>query len=205
MPSLIKYFTSAIGAAALMIGAASEGATPAAGESVSAVWKPIEINYAYVGFTTAYGCDALSDRLEAILKTVGAHPETLVRVGGCNIDHPSKNLLVSITTAMPVAASEAKSDAADKDAQKTLKLLKINNPHETFAASWQTVDLARDHKLDLKPGDCELMDGLVRSVFPKLPLKIVENDVSCTPNQLSIKTPPLTVSALIPQKTLASR
>jgi hypothetical protein len=58
--------------------------------------------------------------------------------------------------------------------------------------------LSRDRRLDLAPGDCELMEGLSKDVLPKLSIKIVSDRVLCTPNNLSITTPELTVSALVP-------
>jgi hypothetical protein len=59
------------------------------------------------------------------------------------------------------------------------------------------VDLGRDRKLDLQPGDCELMEGLRDQVLPKMSIKVVSDAVHCTPKQLSIQTPELKVSALV--------
>ena len=42
------------------------------------------------------------------------------------------------------------------------------------------------------------MEGLSKDVLPKLSVKVITDRVSCTPNNLSISTPPLTVSALVP-------
>ena len=82
----------------------------------------------------------------------------------------------------------AHADSIEKDPLKT----------EPFPAQWKTVELARDRRLDLQPGDCELMEGLSKDVLPKLSIKIVSDRVLCTPNNLSITTPELTVSALVP-------
>ena len=69
---------------------------------------------------------------------------------------------------------------------------------EEFSAIWKTVDLSRDRRLDLQPGDCELMAGLRDEVLPKLSIKVVSDQVRCTPKQLDIRTPELKVSALVP-------
>lgn len=189
-------------AAALPVGAvgASENAAP-----IQSMWHLQEINYSYMGFTTAYNCDAFETKLESILKSLGAHPATRVRASGCQLNVPSRNFFVTITTARPVPASEEaamaiKSGKRTESQQKLLDRLGVKNPVSTdaFAAQWTTVDLSRDRKLDLQPGDCELMEGLRDQVLPKMGIKVVSDDVNCTPKQLSIQTPELKVSALVP-------
>jgi hypothetical protein len=191
-------FVVAATVAATSILTTSAIAAPAG--DVSAVWKPAEIHYAYFGFTTAYNCDALEDRLQTILKKLGAHPKTRVLVSGCEINRPSRNSLIRITTATPQPAAGSPASES-KDDQAALKRLGVTDPHQTFSAQWQTVNLGTDRKLNLEPGDCEMMEGLAKSVFPKLNINVVQNDVSCTPNQISIVTPTLKVEALVAQST----
>jgi hypothetical protein len=38
-------------------------------------------------------------------------------------------------------------------------------------------------------------------VLPKLGVKVVQENVRCTPNQIGLTTPQLTVSALVPTKS----
>ncbi|HET9448406.1 MAG TPA: hypothetical protein VFO35_19205, partial [Steroidobacteraceae bacterium] len=52
---------------------ATESAQP-----VQSVWQPAEIKYSYVGFTTAYNCDAFESKVRSILLTLGATPLTKV-------------------------------------------------------------------------------------------------------------------------------
>ena len=171
---------------------------------VQSVWQPQEIKYSYVGFTTAYNCEAFESKLKSILKSVGAHPETKVRASGCDQNRPSRNFFVTITTATPVPATEEaikriKSSGYSESQQKLLEKLGKKSPvsSDQFPAQWQTVDLAQDRKLDLQPGDCELMEGLRDHVLPKLEIKVIENGVQCTPKRLSIQTPQLKVSSLV--------
>jgi hypothetical protein len=194
-----------IASAAIPLGAyatASLDDSPAA----PSTWKPQEIRYSYHGFTTAYGCEAYESRVKEILTTLGAHPQTKVRASGCRLDRPSRNFFVTITTATPVAASDAASSTDAKSEQALLKRLgaKSDLTEEQFPAAWKTVDLSRDRKLDLQPGDCELMEGLRDHVLPKLSARIVADKVFCTPKQLSIQTPELQVSALVPLRTADS-
>lgn len=189
-------------AAALPVGAAvaSETAAP-----VQSMWQPQEIHYSFMGFTAAYNCDAFETKLETILKSLGAHPATKVRASGCQMNVPSRNFFVTITTATPVPATEEaamaiKSGKATESQQKLFDRLGVKSPVSTdaFPAQWKTVDLARDRKLDLQPGDCELMEGLRDQVLPKMSIKVVSDAVHCMPKHLSIQTPELKVSALVP-------
>ncbi|HEV8332590.1 MAG TPA: hypothetical protein VGQ22_14280 [Steroidobacteraceae bacterium] len=186
--------------AALLSSAAFAG-SPDAAKSVQAVWKPVEIKYSYVGFTTAYNCDSFEQKVRSILLRLGAPEQTRVQANGCiDVNRPSRNFFVTINSAAVIPASEAKEppDKATRELAERLTGKKDPLKTEPFPAQWQTVELARDRRLDLQPGDCELMEGLSKDVLPKLSIKIVSDRVLCTPNNLSITTPELTVSALVP-------
>lgn len=190
----------ATGAALPLLGYAA--VQPDDSGAVQSTWKPQEIRYSYTGFTTAYSCDAIESRLKSILTTLGAHPQTKVRAAGCLMNRPSRNFFVTITTATPVAAAQgnAASESSNKSKQELLDRLGVESgfTREPFPATWKTVDLSQDRKLDLQPGDCELMADLRDHVLPKLAIKVVSDEVRCTPNQLGIVTPELKVSALVP-------
>ena len=182
-----------------LAGYAAESSAP-----VQATWKTQEIRYSYVGFTTAYNCDAAESRLKAILRALGAHEQTRVSAQGCDFNRPSRNFFINITVATPVPLDQAKAaEPADKprtSREELLKRLGVASQvlDENFPAQWQTIELARDRKLNLQPGDCELMQGLREHVLPKLSVKVVADRVNCVPRQLSYQTPELTVSALVP-------
>lgn len=171
---------------------------------VQATWKAEAIRYSYTGFTTAYSCDAAEDRLKAILRALGAHEQTRVSAQGCDFSRPSRNFFINITTAVPVPLADSKADnaepAASTSRDELLKRLGVAPKvlDETFPAQWQTIELSRDRKLDLQPGDCELMAGVRDHVLPKLSVKVITDRVNCVPRQLTHQTPELTVSALVP-------
>jgi hypothetical protein len=167
---------------------------------VQAGWKTQEIRYSYVGFTTAYDCDAAEDRIKAILRALGAHEQTRVSAQGCDFNRPSRNFFITITTATPAPVADLPKASAPTSRDELLKRLGVapTQLDQTFPAEWKTVDLSRDRKLDLEPGDCELMQGLRDHVLPKLSVKIQTDRVQCIPRQVSIQTPELTVSALVP-------
>lgn len=188
---------------------AKESAEPAAaaatGDVIQSLWQPQEIRYSYVAFTTAYGCDAFEDKVRIILKALGAHPQTTVRTNGCDFNRPAMNFFVTITTATPVLASEANAQSIrlgsrTESQQKLLERLGVKSPVSTdaFPAQWKTVELSADRKLDIQPGDCELLEGLRDQVLPKLNIKVLSDTVRCIPKQLSILPPKLEVSALVP-------
>jgi len=197
MRSLSKL--SVLASCAALLPLAGNAAT---GDSVPSAWKVQEIRYTYVGFTTAYNCDAAADKLKQILLTLGAHPSTKVRASGCNLNRPSRNFFVTITTASPAPASDAAPVpvSGEKTRQELLERLGTKNPIGTdqFPATWKSIDLSRDRRLDLRPGDCELMEGLRDNVLPKLAIKVESDRVQCSPRQVSISTPELKVSALVP-------
>ena len=168
--------------------------------AVQAVWQPVEVKYSYVGFTTAYNCDAFESKVKSILLALGATPMTKVQANGCiDVNRPSRNFFVTITTATPIAASEAKEPGDKATKELVERLTGKADPLKTdpFPAQWKTVDLSRERRLNLEPGDCELMEGLRDKVLPKIGAKVVAHNISCTPGNLSIQTPQLSVSALV--------
>jgi len=186
--------------AAVLSQTAYAGSPADSGAPVQSVWKPVEIKYSYVGFTTAYDCDSFESKVKSILLRLGAAPQTQVQANGCINTRPSRNFFVTVTTATPIPASEAKEPANKATKELAERLTGKKDPLQTdpFPAQWQTVDLARDRKLNLEPGDCELMEGLKKEVLPKLSVRVISDRVTCTPHDLSIQTPQLTVSALVP-------
>ena len=83
-PSLIRaVLAGACILAALLSQAAYADSPDEATKPVQAVWKPVEIKYSYVGFTTAYNCDSFEAKVKSILLTLGATPLTRVQANGC--------------------------------------------------------------------------------------------------------------------------
>lgn len=193
--SKITLLAACCGGLLLPLASHAEDSAP-----VQAGWKTQEIRYSYTGFTTAYDCDAAEDRIKAILRALGAHEQTRVSAQGCTFSRPSRNFFITITTATPVPVADLSKTPAQASRDELLERLGVAAAKldETFLAEWKTVELSRDRKLDLEPGDCELMEGLRDHVLPKLSVKIQADRVQCIPRQVSFATPELTVSALVP-------
>ncbi|HEY5758287.1 MAG TPA: hypothetical protein VIU34_20815, partial [Steroidobacter sp.] len=56
---------------------------PAAPDYVTAVWRQQSLEFAYQGTATAYSCSTLQQRLEAILRSVGARDGLTVVMQRC--------------------------------------------------------------------------------------------------------------------------
>lgn len=194
-PSRSTFIAALCGGLLLPLAGHADGSAP-----IQAGWKTQEIRYSYTAFTTAYDCNAAEDRIRAILRALGAHEQTRVMAQGCVMNRPSRNFFITITTATPVPAADLPKASAETSRDGLLKRLGVpaNKLDETFPAEWKTVALSRDRRLDLEPGDCELMEGLRDHVLPKLSVKIETDRVQCIPRQVSLQTPELTVSALMP-------
>jgi len=95
---------------------------------------------------------------------------------------------------------------AERDKTKSVRELtervrggKSTNPLdslEEFPAQWRKVSMTRG-KLSLDPGDCELIEELQRKVLPKLAVRVTDDDLQCSPNQLTLGQPRLEVEALV--------
>ena len=95
---------------------------------------------------------------------------------------------------------------AERDKNKSVRELRGAGAGESedpldslaqFPAQWRRVSLSRGGPLDLQPGDCELIEELRRKVLPKLAVRIVKDDVQCSPNQLTLGQPQLEVESLV--------
>jgi hypothetical protein len=169
--------------------------------TVTAIWKPVDLQFSYQGMTTHYSCDALEWKVEQIVKLLGAHENTRVSATGCPTNGPSRNAFVRIKGGIPVPATPEAKEAVTKDQsrQDLLKRLGIqpNVDQDEFPAVWKTVDLSRERKPGLEAGDCELIEQLGRELLPKLGMKVVQTDANCYPGQVPISVPRFVVKALV--------
>jgi hypothetical protein len=179
-------------------------AQPVAGaDPVQSIWKHQEIAFYFQSFTTFYSCTSLESKLERIMRELGVHARVKVRSADCP-SSVARMPRVVMQVVSPVEATPAA--LADRDKNKSVRELaqrvrgkKSDHPLdslEEFPAQWRPVSLTRG-RLDLQPGDCELIDELQKKVLPKLAVRVVRDDVQCSPNQLTMGQPRLEVEALI--------
>jgi ABC-type glycerol-3-phosphate transport system substrate-binding protein len=87
-------------------------ATGGAASEVTALWQDYDVRFHYFGFTTSYTCSGLEDRLEEILRELGAHPDVRVTASGCfGPNDVSKTLTARIRARMPTIPGEAAADS----------------------------------------------------------------------------------------------
>jgi hypothetical protein len=197
----LLFSLPAVGAAEEQAAAPEAAAT--AVDPVQSIWKHQEIAFYFQSFTTFYSCTSLESKLERIMRELGVYARVKVRSADCPYSVARMPRVVMQVISPVEATPEA---LADRDKNKSVRELaervrgkKSDHPLdslEQFPAQWRRVSLTRG-RLDLQPGDCELIDELQKKVLPKLAVRTVRDDVQCTPNQLTLGQPRLEVDALI--------
>jgi hypothetical protein len=107
--------------------------------------------------------------------------------------------VASPVQATPEAYAERDKNKSVRELTERVKGGKSTDPTDSldeFPAQWRKVSLTRG-KLALEPGDCELIEELQRKVLPKLAVRVTDDDLLCSPNQLTMGQPRLEVEALM--------
>ena len=180
-------------------------APPPSDAPVQAVWKSQEIKFYYQSFTTFYSCSSLETKVKRLLIAVGANRDMKIRTRSCMSAHEiSRMPYVEITLVSPVEATPEVLAEFDKTKSTRELVARVRGDAKEaelattqFPAQWKRVSLSRG-KLNLEPGDCELIDQLKDKVLPKLAIKIVDDNVECVPGRISMSQPRLVVDALAP-------
>lgn len=183
--------------------AAEPDAQVAAADPVQAIWKHQEIAFYFQSFTTFYSCTSLESKLERILRELGVHARVKVRSADCpySVARMPRVVMqvISPVEATPEALAERDKNKSVRELVQRVRGKKNEHPLdslEQFPAQWRRISLTRG-RLDLQPGDCELIDELKKKVLPKLAVRTVRDDVQCSPNQLTLGQPRLEVDALV--------
>lgn len=172
-----------------------------AAKIVPAVWKQQDVTFYFHSFSVFYSCQSLEDKVERLLAALGATQGTKVRVSGCEGSHIARMPYLRIDLVSPVEVTpEVQADLNATRSQREL-VARVNPKRplqgsEPFPAQWRKVALTRG-KLNLEPGDCELIEQLKRNVLPMLAVRVVKDDLSCMPDQLTWGQPRLEVEALL--------
>jgi hypothetical protein len=176
---------------------------PADGESVEAVWKPQQMNFEYRGYSTAYSCRSLENKLELILRSVGARED--LQLIGYACDEQIGTARFQIALQSPVVASAENVRELTAHDTKDELVARVNGEKlpsaadlPRFTAVWKTVSFAHDRRMRLERGDCELVQQLRRQILPRISVHIVKDHVRCSSSMGNIGPPRLTVSALVP-------
>jgi hypothetical protein len=174
-------------------------------DAVTAVWKAQQVNFEYRGYSTMYSCRSLEDKLQLILRTVGAREDVRLQSYVCDQQLGIARFQISMQS--PVIASEENIRELTTHDSKDELVARVNGAQlpgaadlERFPAVWKKVSFARDRDMRLERGDCELVQQLTRQILPRMSVQIVKNNISCSSAFGNITAPRLTVSALVPVK-----
>lgn len=170
-------------------------------ERIDAIWKTHRIAFYYGSRTTAYSCSSLTHKIEKILRRVGAERDLQVAATVC--DESVGLTRVEVRFRAPVPATEQNLLAATAyDATQLLtarvrgETLPAAADLERFDAEWQTISFARDGKLRLSPGDCDLVSQMLAAVFTRMSIRVEKEHLWCSQygNSQPLR---LTVAALV--------
>jgi hypothetical protein len=141
---------------------------------IEAIWRVQHIDFRYDNPRHQYTCDALKNKVRAILRTMGAH-EALIIDASCSGDLVVQQLRARISLATPVEATAENVQAATTFDTRDELVAKLGDKRlptaadlERFPASWRRVSLSRDGRLHLDAGDCELLKSIRKQVMPRL-------------------------------------
>lgn len=172
---------------------------------VQSVWKPQELTFFYHSFRTFYSCESLEDKLEQLLKEVGATARVRVRAPDCGrgvVQTPRAEIeLITPVEATPKNLAELKKDEPTREL-----IARVRGESEAyeeftrpFAAQWKRVEIGGRRSSYLQGGDCELIDQVRRWVLPKIGVRVLTQDYNCPHSaSLSFGPPTLSVEALLP-------
>jgi hypothetical protein len=176
--------------------------SPADAAGVEAVWKAQQMNFEYRGYSTTYSCQSLEDKLEVILRSVGAREDVQLRSYACNEQIGIARFQVLLQSPV-VATAENIRDITAHDAKDEL-IARVNGEKlatpqdvQRFTAVWKTVSFSRDRRMRLERGDCELVQQLRQQILPRMSVQVVKDNVRCSSGLGNVGPPRLIVSALV--------
>jgi hypothetical protein len=179
--------------AAMPATTAATDAVSAPGTPQTARWTKKKIYFTYMGFTTHYSCQGLTDKVRRILLDLGARKSDLnVHEAGCTslVGRPEPFPAVAGTFSVlePVSPEQAYSPNAAPGA---------------VAAHWQPVNVRFDFPgLDMD-GQCELLEQVKSRILPLIPARNVQYKSTCVPYQLIPGGTSLKVEVLVPDSASA--
>jgi len=166
---------AAVTGSAARAATAAPPAADAATGTLPGTWRSHEIEFEYVGFTSTYSCDGLQEKLELLLRRLGARPDAVVRTSGCffGVGSPSKFVHASLKFASLQPADATAGPALSTDA--------TSSP----TGSWNHIVLAPHQPHDLDAGDCELIEQFRDLILPLFATRSPRVHLQCVPHQES--------------------
>jgi hypothetical protein len=179
---------------------------PTADRIVQAVWTSQAVDFYYHSFSTFYSCIGLQQKMKGILRELGADPSSRVRVTGCEAGSQIASMpIVRIVLNAPAEATPETLAELEKTRSQRELAARVRNDRANgipafdaqFPAHWKPISFSR-RSLDIEPEDCELLEQLQRSLFPRMGVRVKNSRLRCTPGQGLQSRPLLEVEALVP-------
>ncbi len=166
---------AAVLVAALAVAAGLCVATPAlSADNEPAVWKPRELSFVYMGFTTKYSCEGLVDKVRAVLLTLGAARDLTVYGTGCAVSAgrpaPMPGVRVRMKVLEPASSSPLSPGAAES---------------AVVPAHWKWVELRLNADPVSESGECEFVEQIKQKVLPLFATRDTDFKSTCVPHQLN--------------------
>ncbi|HEX3849081.1 MAG TPA: hypothetical protein VHV81_16995 [Steroidobacteraceae bacterium] len=155
----------------------AEAPSNAEPETIASTWQHHKITFSYEGFTTAYTCDGLEDRVKSMFLQLGARKDMTIHTGACpgGPDTPSHMILVSADfyTLAPVGGGSAADTAAQGN---------------TVQARWQPLKFEPWKPRFMADGDCELMQSMKDVIEKNFALRDVQYRTDCVPHEIFLNS-----------------
>ena len=142
------------------------------GTRVEATWRVQSLVFHYSS-SVAYSCEALREKIAAVLETVGAQDGAVVAMG-CR-GGLLRSARAHITLASPVVATSENVQMPPALSARAELIARLRGvpapaaaPIERFPATWRRVLLRRDVSSRIDTADCELVRAMVKQVLPQL-------------------------------------
>jgi hypothetical protein len=171
---------------------------------VEAVWMPQKLSFQYRADGIMFSCSSLRQKIERVLRKVGARAETLVR--GFDCSELTNFVRVDILLESPVEATEENVRRITDFTSREELIARVRGEKlptaadlERFPAVWKEIPLGKDARIGLNRGDCALLQQLRTYVLPRLSVRIVKDDRHCGSGLGRGTVPKMTVMALVPE------
>ncbi len=169
---------------------AAQAAAPAPPQP--AHWVKKKINFSYLGFTTHYSCEGLTDTVRYVLLELGARKSDLnVHEFACTArlgePTPFPGVAGTFYVLEPLAPEQA---------------TRPSGTEGIVPAHWQPVDV-RFHRLETgegMSGQCELLEQVKQHILPLFAARNVQFKSLCVPHELFAGGTSLKVEVLVPDK-----
>ena len=161
----------------LMFAAPAGTADVGTGNPIAAVWKEQHLHFFYMGRTSRYSCDGLSDKVRAMLLELGARRDLRITALGC--EQPAA--LARLGSLGPsldlVFSAPALPDATAKP----------RHPGDlgVVDARFETFTITSDAFRNMGIADCELVEAFAHQILSKLVTRDLKQDITCVPFQES--------------------